>query len=75
MRQTIALSIVIGAAVTLGGWPISALRVGVAKTRPEAVAAATPGRGSDARPDMLTIGGAVLLLASSLRRNLPGAPR
>lgn len=72
MKQSIVLSMVVVVAVGLGVWPTYALRVRAANVRPEVVAAVTQGRGADARPEALATGGALLILASILRRNLPG---
>ena len=72
MKQSIVLSMVIAVAVMLGVWPTYAWRVRAANVRPEVVAVKTTGRGADARPEALATGGALLVLASILRRNLPG---
>jgi hypothetical protein len=70
MKRTIVLSMVIAVAVGLGVWPSYALRVRAANARPVTIAAA--GSGGDARPEALATGGALLVLASILRRNVGG---
>ncbi|MEO8256577.1 MAG: hypothetical protein ABI868_04445 [Acidobacteriota bacterium] len=72
MKRTILLSMVITVAVGLGVWPSVALRIQAANAWPEVVAA---GSRSDARPEALITGGALLVLASILRRNLTGDAR
>ena len=69
MKRSIVLSMVIAVAVGLGLWPSYALRVRAANTGPEIVAT---GVTADARPEALATGGALLVLASILRRNVAG---
>jgi hypothetical protein len=71
MKRSLVLSMVIAGAVGLGVWPTYAERVRAANVRPEIVAVATRST-ADARPEALATGGALLVLASILRRNVGG---
>ena len=73
MTRSIVLFMVLAVAVGLGLWPPHALRVRAAVAGPEVVATTTSG--ADARPEALATGGALLVLASILRRPLTGRAR